>query len=67
MKVREFSIKYDVPQMLVYEASYRCGDHTDFEPHEIAEQLRLIVTERMATHQSRVDRCMKVLENIKNL
>ena len=67
MKVREFSKKYSVPQELVYEASFMLGDRFDFEPSEMAAEVRRLVNKRIKTHRRRVERSEQILKNIEGV
>lgn len=68
MKVREFSDKYEVPKELVYEASFRLDrDRLNFEPSEIAEEVRRLVLERLKIHKARVERSERILKNLEGV
>ena len=67
MKVREFSKKYSVPQELVYEASFMLGDRFDFDPSEMAAEVRRLVNKRVETHRRRVERSEQILKNIEGV
>lgn len=68
MKIREFSDKYDIPKEIVYEASFRLdGNQFDFEPSEIAVEVRKIVSSRLKTHRARVERSERILRNLEGV
>ena len=67
MKVREFSKKYEIPQELVYEASFQLGDRHDFEPAEMAVEIRKLVDKRMKIHLARVERSKRILKNLEGV
>lgn len=67
MKVREFSKKYEVPQELVYEASFQLGDRHDFEPSEMAVEIRKLVKNRLKVHNARVQRAERILKNLEDV
>lgn len=67
MKVKEFSRKYGIPQELVYEASFRLGERFDFEPSEIAVEIRKLVQKRLEVHKMRVARSEMILKNLEGV
>ena len=68
MKVQEFSKKYNVPQELVYEASFRMeGDRFNFDPKDMASALRVLVNKRLAVHRKYVERSEKILKSIEKI
>lgn len=67
MKVREFSRKYGVPQELVYEASFMLGERFDFDPADIAVEIRKLVEKRMQVHQKHVERSERILKNLEGV
>lgn len=67
MKVREFSKKYEVPQELVYEASFMLGDRFDFEPSDMAVAVRKLVEKRLKIHRMHVERSERILKNLEGV
>ena len=67
MKVKEFSVKYGVPKELVYEASFMLGERFDFEPKDIAAEIRKIVEKRIKVHRKHVERSERILRNLEGV
>lgn len=67
MKVKEFSVKYGVPKELVYEASFMLGERFDFEPKDIAAEIRKIVERRIKVHRKHVERSERILQNLEGV
>lgn len=67
MKVKEFSVKYGIPKELVYEASFMLGERFDFEPKDIAAEIRKIVERRIKVHQKHVERSERILRNLEGV
>ena len=67
MKVKEFSVKYGVPKELVYEASFMLGERFDFEPKDIAAEIRKIVERRIKVHRKHVERSERILRNLEGV
>lgn len=67
MRVKEFSVKYDVPKELVYEASFMLGERFDFDPKDMAAEIRKIMERRIKVHQKHVERSERILRNIEGV
>lgn len=67
MKVKEFSDKYGVPKELVYTASFWLPDRFDFEPSEMAAEVRKIVEKRLKVHVDHMNKSERILKNLEGV
>ena len=67
MTEREFSREYGVPVTIVYEASYRLGERTDFSRKDLAAAVRNLVEKRLEKHSARVRKAEQILKNLENV
>lgn len=68
MRIREFCEKYNVPEQTVYEASFTIdGDRLDFDPVEMAKEVRKLVNKRLKVHRAHVERSERILKNLEGV
>lgn len=67
MKAKEFSRTYNIPHGIVYEATFAFGGTYDFDPAELAAEVRRLAMKRAKYHRDRLEKCKNVMKNLEGV
>lgn len=62
--IRSFVQRYDLPPVIVYEASYWLGDRKDFTDEELIDVLKERIAKKKRYHQGRIDKLDEILNKL---